>query len=178
MAQYLGLARDSRKAAGLTPKAPWVGDALKSRDTARSIAKRVLTLSLGLGIGLAGCSRAFFPALLGVVCQSKEVASLVSRVCIHVLACVFSCLVCGCGCEFLSRSYNSEAGLWRSTGGRGGTVRDVVHVLRCRRWYGADQLPTLRNNGLSGMRIKSETHSFEKKVILPGRTLHGFWCPS
>ncbi|CAM9105197.1 unnamed protein product, partial [Hapterophycus canaliculatus] len=80
VAQYLGLARDSRKAAGLTGKAPWVGDALKSRDTARSIAKRVLTLSVGLGFGLAGCSRAVFPALLAVVCQSAEVAALVSRV--------------------------------------------------------------------------------------------------
>lgn len=78
VAQYLGLARDNRK--GLDERAPWVGDALELRDTARSIAKRVLTLSLGLGLGLAACSRAVFPVLLAVVCQSAEVAALVSKV--------------------------------------------------------------------------------------------------
>eukprot|EP00903_Cladosiphon_okamuranus_P005750 g5704.t2 len=77
VAQYLGLARDNRK--GLDPKAPWVGDALECRKTARSIAKRVLTLSMGLGFGLAACSRVMFPVLLVVVCQSKEVAALVSQ---------------------------------------------------------------------------------------------------
>lgn len=80
VAQYLGLARDSHKASGLDAKAAWGGDALESRETARSIAKRVLTLSLGLGISLAACSRLLFPALLSVVCQSREVAALVSQV--------------------------------------------------------------------------------------------------
>lgn len=79
MAQYLGLARESRK--GLDAKSPWAGEALKCRNTARSIAKRVLTLSLGLGLGLAAFSRAVFPVLLAVVCQSAEVAALVSKVC-------------------------------------------------------------------------------------------------
>lgn len=78
VAQYLGLARDNRK--GMDAKAPWAGDALEFRDTARSIAKRVLTLSLGLGLTLAACSRAVFPVLLAVVCQSAEVAALVSKV--------------------------------------------------------------------------------------------------
>ncbi len=80
VAQYLGLARDCRKASGLETKAPWDGEALELRETARSIAKRVLTLSLGLGLGLMACSRAIFPLLLAVVCQSKEVAALVSAV--------------------------------------------------------------------------------------------------
>lgn len=82
VAQYLGLARDSRKASGLDADAPWAGDAKESRETARSIAKRVLTLSLGLGLGLAASSMAIFPVLLAVVCQSAEVATLVSQVCI------------------------------------------------------------------------------------------------
>lgn len=81
VAQYLGLARDCRKAAGLGSEAPWAGEAEKFRETARSIAKRVLTLSLGLGLGLAASSMAIFPALLAVVCQSAEVAALVSEVC-------------------------------------------------------------------------------------------------
>lgn len=81
VAQYLGLARDNRK--GLDATAPWVGDALEFRDTARSIAKRVLTLSLGLGLGLAAGSRAVFPVLLAVVCQSAEVAALVSKVLLY-----------------------------------------------------------------------------------------------
>ncbi|CAM9852250.1 unnamed protein product [Ectocarpus sp. 6 AP-2014] len=80
VAQYLGLARDSHKASGLDLKAAWDGAALESRETARSIAKRVLTLSLGLGFSLAACSRLVFPALLSVVCQSREVAALVSQV--------------------------------------------------------------------------------------------------
>lgn len=80
VAQYLGLARDSRKASGVDAEAPWVGDAQEFRNTARSIAKRVLTLSLGLGLGLAASSMAIFPVLLAVVCRSAEVAALVSQV--------------------------------------------------------------------------------------------------
>lgn len=93
VAQYLGLARDGRKAAGLEAKAPWDGEALELRETARSIAKRVLTLSLGLGLGLMACSRAIFPLLLAVVCQSAEVAALVSKVCVACVCVFFFCVL-------------------------------------------------------------------------------------
>lgn len=78
MAKYLRLAKDAQKSSGLGRVLS--GDALQFRDTARSIAKRVLTLSFGLGIGLGGGARALFPLLLPAVCQSAEVANLVSNV--------------------------------------------------------------------------------------------------
>lgn len=65
---------------GLGQRAAWGGEALKHRETMRSIAKRVLTLSFGLGISLAVGSRALFPFLLSAVCPSTEVAQLVSQV--------------------------------------------------------------------------------------------------
>ncbi|CAM9920984.1 unnamed protein product [Laminaria digitata] len=79
ISEYMGLARDSRETLGLGKRAPWSGEALKHRDTMRSIAKRVLTLSFGLGISLAVGMRALFPFLLPVVCQSTEVTRLVSQ---------------------------------------------------------------------------------------------------
>lgn len=108
VAQYLGLARDSRKALGLDAKAPWVGDAQEFRETARSIAKRVLTLSLGLGLGLAASSMAIFPVLLAVVCRSAEVAALVSQVC--------TIAVCSCVCR---RNVKKGGGGWMGRGGGG-----------------------------------------------------------
>lgn len=78
VAQYIGLARDARKASGAGRS--WSGDALRFRESARSIAKRVLTLSLGLGITLATAALNLFPAVLPSVCHSKEVAQLVSNV--------------------------------------------------------------------------------------------------
>lgn len=75
VAQYLGLARESHK-----DPSRGRGEALEMRETARSIAKRVLTLSFGLGISLAVASRSLFPILLPAVCQSAEVATLVSKV--------------------------------------------------------------------------------------------------
>lgn len=80
MAQYLGLARDFEKAFSPEQLASPNSAAMKHRETARSIAKRVLTLSLGLGVGLAVGSRALFPMLLPIVCQSAEVANLVTKV--------------------------------------------------------------------------------------------------
>lgn len=77
---YMGLARDYQESSGLGQQAAWGGEALKHRETMRSIAKRVLTLSFGLGISLAVVSRAVFPFLLSAVCPAKEVAHLVSQV--------------------------------------------------------------------------------------------------
>ncbi|CAN0400986.1 unnamed protein product [Ascophyllum nodosum] len=77
VAQHMGLARDSQKASGLVKI--WDGGAGQFRDTARSIAKRVLTLSFGLGLGLGSVARIMFPLFLPVVCRSSEVASLVSE---------------------------------------------------------------------------------------------------
>lgn len=82
---YMGLARDYQENLGLGQRAAWGGEALKHRETMRSIAKRVLTLSFGLGVSLAVGSRALFPFLLSVVCPSTEVAQLVSQVFVHVL---------------------------------------------------------------------------------------------
>lgn len=76
----MGLARDYQENLGLELRAAWGGEALKHRETMRSIAKRVLTLSFGLGVSLAVGSRALFPFLLSVVCPSTEVAQLVSQV--------------------------------------------------------------------------------------------------
>lgn len=76
---YMGLARDYQESSGLGQQAAWGGEALKHRETMRSIAKRVLTLSFGLGISLAVVSRAVFPFLLSAVCPAKEVAHLVSQ---------------------------------------------------------------------------------------------------
>lgn len=84
VSQYLELAKDSQKTLGLGRRAAWGGEAVKHRETARSIAKRVLTLSFGLGISLAVSSRALFPALLSVVCPSTEVTQLVAKVRKHI----------------------------------------------------------------------------------------------
>eukprot|EP00904_Undaria_pinnatifida_P010662 jgi/Undpi1/6726/HiC_scaffold_20.g09205.m1 len=79
VSQSLELAKTSQKTLGLGRRAAWGGEALKHRETARSIAKRVLTLSFGLGISLAVSSRTLFPPLLSVVCPSTEVAQLVAK---------------------------------------------------------------------------------------------------
>lgn len=85
MAQYLGLARDAHKAAGGLERS-WSGDSLRFREMARSIAKRVLTLSLVLGVSLAAGALCLFPMVLPTVCQSTEVAQLVANVSVCVLS--------------------------------------------------------------------------------------------
>lgn len=82
---YMGLARDYQKNLGLGQQAAWGGEALKHRETMRSIAKRVLTLSFGLGISLSVASRAVFPFLLSAVCPATEVAQLVAQVFVFVI---------------------------------------------------------------------------------------------
>lgn len=78
VARYLGLAKDSQKTSGLG--GVWHGKAQQFRETARSIAKRVLTLSLVVGIVLGTFSRVVMPLLLPVICRSSEVVGLVSKV--------------------------------------------------------------------------------------------------
>lgn len=78
VAQHLGPAREAQEALGLGNS--WDHNALQLRETARSIAKRVLTLSFGLGVVLMTVSFGLFPLVLPVVCQSTEVADIVSKV--------------------------------------------------------------------------------------------------
>lgn len=78
VARYLGLAKDSHKASDLG--GVWHSKAQQFRETARSIAKRVLTLSLVVGIVLGTFSRVVMPMLLPVICRSNEVVGLVSKV--------------------------------------------------------------------------------------------------
>lgn len=78
VAQHLGPAREAQEALGRGNS--WDHDALQLRETARSIAKRVLTLSFGLGVVLMTVSFGLFPLVLPAVCQSTEVAHVVSKV--------------------------------------------------------------------------------------------------
>lgn len=85
------MARDAQRAS--ERERSWDGDALRYRDIARSVAKRVLTLTVGLGLVLATGALGLFPVLLPVVCKSPEVALLVSNVR------AAECVVCCCDCR-------------------------------------------------------------------------------
>ncbi|CAM9767063.1 unnamed protein product [Pylaiella littoralis] len=161
VAQYLGLARDCRKAAGLGSEAPWAGEAEKFRETARSIAKRVLTLSLGLGLGLAASSMAIFPALLAVVCQSAEVAALVSEAFPTILyAFPMCCVVWTWDSLFYGASdfvYNAKTVAVASTCGVIGSI------LSLRRGWGILGLWTSMTYVLFGVRMAAHVWRFNSR---------------
>ncbi|CAM9251463.1 unnamed protein product [Choristocarpus tenellus] len=155
VSQYLGMSRD---ASGTPNQKGEQSEAIIFQETARSVAKRVLTLSLGVGIVLASCSSVVVPLMLPLICHSAEVVKIVSQVFLMIMfAFPMCCLVWSWDALFYGASdfvYNAKTVAVASALGVAGTLCSLS------RGWGVRGLWVSMTFVLFGVRLLAHTWRF------------------